>query len=100
MHSHDEIEQALAALADHVADALAADGWRRPRLGDGWIAVFTRPIPTGVSAVVELGRAGDPLVAHIGEQRVGTVRTDDTPGWDNAFRAAALFDEDPFVPGA
>lgn len=39
------------------------------------------------------------LVAHIGERRVGTVRLSDTKEFDHALRAAALFDEDPFVRG-
>lgn len=40
-----------------------------------------------------------PLVAHIGEQRVGTVRLSKTTEFDHALRAAAVFDEDPFVRG-
>jgi hypothetical protein len=40
-----------------------------------------------------------PVVAHIGGQRVGTVRQRDTKEFDPVFRAAAIFDEDPFVRG-
>jgi hypothetical protein len=37
----------------------------------------------------------DALVAHIGVRRVGTVPGDDVAAFDQALRAAALFDEDP-----
>lgn len=37
--------------------------------------------------------------AHIGERRVGTIRPDDSNEFDDVTRAAALFDEDPFVRG-
>jgi hypothetical protein len=40
-----------------------------------------------------------PLVAHIGEQRVGTVRHSDTAEFGETMRASAMFDEDPFVRG-
>ena len=50
---------------------------------DAWL---TRDDPTGQ------------LVVHIGEQRVGTVRADDSSRFDHAMTAAALFDEDPAVP--
>lgn len=39
------------------------------------------------------------LIAHIGEQRVGTIRQADVSAFDQIMSAAALFDEDPFLRG-
>ena len=37
--------------------------------------------------------------AHIGERLVGLIRDGDTDEFNDVMRAAALFDEDPFVRG-
>jgi hypothetical protein len=39
------------------------------------------------------------LVAHIGDRRVGTVPEPNTQAFDAVMRAAAMFDEDPYLPG-
>jgi hypothetical protein len=39
------------------------------------------------------------LEVHIGQRRVGTIRDTQTAPFDQALRAAAIFDEDPYIQG-
>lgn len=76
-------------------DATAHDWLERVRTGaprrvGPWVLIdvwLTRDDPVG------------PLVAHIGDQRVGIVGPETTTEFDHVLRAAALFDEDPIVKG-
>ena len=45
------------------------------------------------------GHSPPRLVAHIGSHRVGTVPAADTHAFHHVMHAAALFDEDPYLPG-
>ena len=88
----------IAARDRHTSvelDAEAHDWLERvraeaPRRLGPWILIdvwLTREDPAG------------PLVAYVGEQRVGTVSQTETKAFDHALRAAALFDEDLLVEG-
>lgn len=88
----------IAARDRHTSvelDAEAHDWLERvraeaPRRLGPWVLIdvwLTREEPTG------------PVVAYVGEQRVGTVSQSERKAFDQALRAAALFDEDPFLKG-
>jgi hypothetical protein len=61
----------------------------------------TRRFGPAIMVEVWLTREGPTAapVAHIGGQRVGTVRSDDVRQFDETFRAAGIFDEDPVLTG-
>jgi hypothetical protein len=77
----------LDAAASDLLERVRNEGPRRVGpwvLIDVWLA---RKDPTG------------PLVASIGDQRVGTISQTHANEFDAAMRAAMLFDEDPFARG-
>ena len=73
--AHDWLERVRAGAPRRVGPWVFVDVW------------LTRGEPVG------------PLVAHIGDQRVGIVGADRTTEFDPVLRAAALFDEDLIVTG-
>ena len=70
-----------------------------------WLARIATEAPRRVGPVVlvdvwlSLDQQATQLVAHIGDHRVGTIKTADADAFDQVMRAAELFDEDPYFPG-